>query len=104
MLIARVALDVPLNRCFDYLVPELLGISAADIGCRVLVPFGQRSKIGIIVALPASSDFPAAQLKWVENILRDLPALPADWFRLTEFCASYYHAPLGEVMLSTLPV
>jgi primosomal protein N' (replication factor Y) len=30
-----------------------------------------------------------------------LPPLPADWFRLTEFCADYYHVPLGQVMLST---
>jgi primosomal protein N' (replication factor Y) len=104
MQIARVALDIHLNRFFDYRVPEHLTISAADIGRRVLVPFGKQSKIGIIVAYPASSDFPPAQLKSVESILRDLPALPADWFRLTEFCASYYHAPLGEVMLSTLPV
>ena len=75
----------------------------ADIGRRVRVPFGKRTKIGIVVELPAASDFPAAQLKPVEAILRDLPALPADWFRLTEFCAAYYQAPLGEVMLSTLP-
>ncbi len=103
MQIARVALDVPLNRLFDYLVPEHLATSAADIGCRVLVPFGKRTKIGIIVAQPASSDYPPEQLKCIESIFRDLPALPAEWFRLTEFCASYYHAPLGEVMLSTLP-
>ena len=103
MQIARVALDVPLNRLFDYLVPDELAISDADIGRRVLVSFINQKKIGIIVALPASSDVPLAKLKSVESILRDLPALPADWFRLMEFCASYYHAPLGEVMLSSLP-
>lgn len=103
MQIARVALDVPLHRFFDYLVSEQDGLSAADIGCRVRVPFGRRSRIGVIVDVLAESEHPAAQLKPVEAILRDLPALPADWFRLTEFCAAYYQAPLGEVMLSTLP-
>lgn len=103
MQIARVALDVPLHRFFDYLVPGPDGLSAADIGCRVRVPFGRRSKIGIIVDVLAESEHPAAQLKAVEEILRDLPVLPADWFRLAEFCAAYYQAPLGEVMLSTLP-
>ena len=29
--------------------------------------------------------------------------MPADWFRLSEFCAAYYQVPLGEVMLTTLP-
>ncbi|MBI4742977.1 MAG: primosomal protein N' [Betaproteobacteria bacterium] len=103
MHIVRVALNLPLDRFFDYLASEHLKISAADIGRRVVVSFGKGVKSGIIVALPEASDLPVGQLKAVDSILRDLPALPADWFRLTEFCASYYHAPLGEVMLSTLP-
>ena len=101
--IVRVALDVPLRRFFDYLVPEGECLSPADIGHRVRVPFGQRQKIGIIVELPGASDFPLSQLKPIDSVLRDLPPLPVDWFRLTEFCAAYYHVPLGQVMLSTLP-
>ena len=99
MTIVRVALDVPLHRCFDYLAPDA---SADDIGCRVRVPFGRRSVVGVIVELPGDSAYAPAQLKPVEAILPE-PRLPADWFRLTEFCAAYYQAPLGEVMLSTLP-
>ena len=103
MQIARVALDVPLRRFFDYQVPEGEQLSVADIGCRVRVPFGLRQKIGILVGIPTATDVPRAQLKPVYSILRELPPLPAAWFRLTEFCADYYHAPLGQVMLSTLP-
>ena len=103
MQIVRVALDVPLYRFFDYLAPEGEALTVADIGLRVRVPFGRQSKIGVLVELPASSDFSPAQLKSVEGILRDLPPLPPDWFRLCEFCAAYYQAPLGEVMISTLP-
>ena len=103
MQIVRVALDVPLHRFFDYLAPEGEALTVADIGLRVRVPFGRQSKIGVLVELPASSDFSPAQLKSVESILRDLPPLPPDWFRLCEFCAAYYQAPLGEVMISTLP-
>lgn len=103
MQIARVALDVPLHRFFDYLVPNDEVLTSADIGLRVRVPFGQRSRIGILVALPEASEHPAGQLKSIECVLRDLSPLPSDWFRLMEFCAAYYHAPLGDVMLSTLP-
>ena len=103
MQIARVALDVPLHRFFDYRAPPGDVLTAADIGLRVRVPFGRRSCIGIIVDLPQESDFPAAQIRSIDAVLRDLPALPADWFRLSEFCAAYYQVPLGEVMLSTLP-
>ncbi|MDQ5960360.1 MAG: hypothetical protein QG592_1443 [Pseudomonadota bacterium] len=99
MTIVRVALDVPLHRCFDYLAPDA---GRAEIGCRVRVPFGRRSLIGVIVDTPAQSDYSPEQLKPIEAILNE-PRLPADWFRLTEFCAAYYQAPLGEVMLSTLP-
>ncbi|WP_300455678.1 primosomal protein N' [Accumulibacter sp.] len=101
--IARVALDVPLRRFFDYRVPEGGVLSTDDIGCRVRVPFGRHRKIGIIVDLAADSVIPLAQLKTFEVVLRDLPPLPADWLRLTEFCADYYHAPLGQVMLSAVP-
>lgn len=103
MSLVRVALDLPLARCFDYALPDGAHVDASDIGRRVRVPFGRRSLIGIIVALPAESEVAAENLRPLEAVLRDLPALPADWFRLTEFCAAYYQAPLGEVMLSTLP-
>ncbi|WP_263770786.1 primosomal protein N' [Propionivibrio soli] len=101
--IARVALDVPLYRLFDYEIPDSEEVDAGDIGRRVDVPFGTRARLGILVDLPAGSDLPDAQLKPLTAVRRDLPPLPADWFRLCEFCSGYYHAPLGEVMLSTLP-
>jgi primosomal protein N' (replication factor Y) len=101
--IARVALSVPLHRLFDYRAPPEETLTPEDIGRRVRVGFGKRSCIGVIVALSDVSELPVEQLKPIEAVLRDTPALPADWFRLTEFCASYYQTPLGEVMLSTLP-
>lgn len=101
--IIRVALDLPLRRLFDYLPPADEPVSNADLGYRVRVPFGRQRKIGIIVGLSSASDRPAEQLKAVEAVLREVPPLPADWFRLAEFCANYYHEPLGQVMLATLP-
>ena len=103
MLIARVALDVPLRRFFDYRVAEDHEATPDDIGRRVRVPFGRQEKIGVLVDLPDESDIDPSQLKPLVAILRDVPPLPPDWFRLCEFCAAYYQAPLGEVMLSTLP-
>ena len=103
MQIARVALGVPLNCLFDYRVTDSEQLTRNDIGLRVRVLFGQRVCIGVLVDLGRSSEWPIDQLKSIEAVLRDLPPLPADWFRLTEFCSSYYQASLGEVMLSTLP-
>lgn len=102
MPIVRVALDVPLDTLFDYRAEDA---TADDIGRRVRVPFGRSVRIGIVVELPAEADdgIDAAKIKDVEEILRDLPALPADWFKLTRFCAAYYQEPLGMAMLQTLP-
>ena len=103
MQIVKIALDVPLHRFFDYRVPENEHLNSSDLGLRVCVPFRHTTKIGIIVGLSETTDIPLAQLKSIETVRRDLPPLPPDWFRLCEFCAGYYQAPLGEVMLSTLP-
>lgn len=103
MSIARVALGVPLHRLFDYRAPAGEVLTSQDIGVRVRVRFGQRVCIGIVTDVVDRSEFPLEQLKPLDAVLRDLPPLPADWFRLTEFCSAYYQTPLGEVMLSTLP-
>ena len=103
MQILRIALDIPLYGFFDYRAPVGVNVSRDDIGRRVRVPFGTKSRIGVLVELPESSEVSEHQLKDVEAILHDLAPLPADWFRVCEFCANYYQAPLGEVMLSTLP-
>jgi primosomal protein N' (replication factor Y) len=101
--IVRVALGVPLRRLFDYRAPPGETLTPDDVGRRVRVGFGTRSRIGVIVALAETSALPDEQIKPLEAVLRDSPPLPADWFRLTEFCAAYYQRSLGEVMLSTLP-
>jgi primosomal protein N' (replication factor Y) (superfamily II helicase) len=100
MNIVRVALDVPVPRLFDYLASDS---DESDIGRRVSVPFGKASRTGVIVALAAASEQPAAKLKTVVAILRDMPALPSEWLALCEFCARYYQTPLGAVTSFALP-
>jgi primosomal protein N' (replication factor Y) len=100
MNIVRVALDLPLPRLFDYLAPDA---GEGDIGRRVSVPFGTGLRTGVIVGLAAASEQPDAKLKQVAAILRDMPALPAEWLALCEFCARYYQTPLGEVTSFALP-
>ena len=100
MNIARIALDLPLHRLFDYRID---GLGPAETGLRIRVPFGRGEKVGIIVELPSQSDLAPEQLKPALEILRDTPPLPADFFRLCEFASGYYQAPLGEVLLQALP-
>jgi len=100
MPVLRVALDLPLHRLFDYVAAAA---QQTDVGLRVRVPFGRGERIGIIVAVLATSDWPVDQLKPASEIFRDLPPLPEDFFRLCEFASNYYQAPLGEVLLQALP-
>ena len=100
MPVLRVALDLPLHRLFDYLSEEA---TPADAGLRVCVPFGHRERIGIVVEVAATSDFPLGQLKAAGPLLRDLPPLPPDFMELCRFASTYYQAPLGEVLLQALP-
>ena len=100
MPVLRVALDLPLHRLFDYMAESA---SSADVGFRVRVPFGKGERIGVIVEVVDGSDWPVAQLKAAGEILRDLPPLPPDFFRLCEFASAYYQAALGEVIMQALP-
>ncbi|HVQ61531.1 MAG TPA: primosomal protein N' [Burkholderiales bacterium] len=99
-MILRVALDVPLPKLFDYRAEDA---TRADIGCRVLVPFGTKRLVGLIVEVSAESAVPASRLRAVERILRDVPALGRGWLDLVKFCSSYYQRPLGEVIAAALP-
>jgi primosomal protein N' (replication factor Y) len=98
--IARIALDVPVVKLFDYRGDD---IAHEDIGRRVLVPFGNRTAIGVVIERARTSEIPAARLKGVLEVLRDGPGLgPAD-LELLKFASDYYHHPLGEVVMGALP-
>ncbi|MFM1885627.1 MAG: hypothetical protein RL026_784 [Pseudomonadota bacterium] len=98
--ILRVALDTPLRRLFDYRAP---GGTAVMPGCRVQVQFGRQRLVGVVAALAADSDVPAAKLRDVEAVLDPVPLLEPPLLRLLEWAASYYHQPLGAVVAAALP-
>ena len=97
--ILQIALDVPLNRTFDY----LSGDFAAKIGSRVIVSFAGRSLVGVVIGLAETSDFPIEKLKAVTHVFDDV-VFNAENFKLLKFCADYYHYPLGQALISALPL
>ena len=99
-MIVRVALDVPLPKLFDYRAEDA---TRADIGCRVLVPFGKKRLVGLIVELATESEVPASRLRAAERILREVAPLRREWMELAKFCSNYYQRPLGEVVAAALP-
>lgn len=100
MAVIHVALDVPVDRLFDYLAPD---VSPADIGRYVRVPFGNRKLAGIILSISDSSLVPSEKLKTAGLIDREIPPLPPPLLELFKFCSRYYHYPIGQVVMSALP-
>src|SRR3546814_13525980 len=60
----QVALDVPLLGLFDYRAP-----ADVQIGQRVIVPFGRRKLVGVVVAMPPQPAFDPSQVKDVHQVL-----------------------------------
>ena len=100
MKIVRVALDIPLPRLFDYACAESLALAP---GARIVVPFGKRRLVGVVVELAGRSEVDPAKMKTVESVLDDAPVLPGDWVVLMKFLSSYYQRPLGETVIASLP-
>ena len=101
MPIVRVALDVPVDTLFDYQADDA---SAADVGNRVVVPFGKKKgAVGVILETAEASEVAPARLKSVLQILRDEPPISGEDLRLMRFAADYYRHPLGAVVLNALP-
>lgn len=98
--LVRVAVPVPLRRHFDYLSP--LPLPAP--GCRVEIPFGPQTLVGLVVDHPADSQVPRNKLKPIKRVLDTTPVLGPDILALMNWSASYYQHPLGEVLPHALPV
>ena len=97
--ILKIALDVPLDRLFDYLSDG----QNVKVGQRVLVPFGRRSQIGIVMAVADSSEFAIEKLKPITQVFADEEPLDAETLSLIKFSADYYQYPFGQALLSALP-
>jgi primosomal protein N' (replication factor Y) len=100
--ILQVALDTPLDSCFDYRWPCEPGAEPL-VGQLALVSFGRRETVGLIVAVRHDTDVPLEKLKDALAVRSQLAPLPARWLALAQFAADYYQRPLGEVALPGLP-
>lgn len=99
MSILRVALDVPLDTLFDYLD----GGMQVKVGQRVLVSFGRRKLVGVVLEKSESSGMADGKLKPVSQVFEGEPTLSPEVLRILIFCADYYHYPLGQIVMSILP-
>ncbi len=102
-MILKIALDTPLRRVFDYLPPAEPPPQDIPPGVRVLVPFGRRQAVGILIETVSESALAPEKLKRALEVLDERPIFDAVTFDLLRWAADYYHHPLGEVMAAALP-
>lgn len=100
MPVIAVAVPVYLSRTFDYITPDESHVMP---GMRVIVPFMNKQFTGVIMAVKESSDFPIEKLKPVTQVLDDKPILSVEMLGFFGWCADYYHFPIGEVIMQSLP-
>jgi primosomal protein N' (replication factor Y) len=92
-----VAVSLPLRETFTYRDPR--GVRP-PLGAQVVVPFGRRMVTGFVVGHP---DAAAGEVRDIEEVVGDSPAIDEEILELCRWTAAYYLAPLGEVLRAALP-
>jgi primosomal protein N' (replication factor Y) (superfamily II helicase) len=95
-----VALPVPLDQAFTYAVNDVVPV----VGARVLVPFSGQVLMGVVVRVHEDAPVEGFEIKPVQQVLDDAALLPDELMELARWIASYYVAPLGEVLRGMLPL
>ncbi|MBA3804763.1 MAG: hypothetical protein H0X14_03500, partial [Acidobacteria bacterium] len=103
---AEVAVPLRVMQTFTYRLP--LGLrEEAQIGARLLVPFGRKLLTAYIVALhheiEAGVELEESEIKEAEALLDVEPLISTEVLELTRWIADYYAAPWGEVLKAALP-
>lgn len=102
--ILRVAINTPLRRLFDYLPPADYQGNKLTPGLRLKVPFGKSGeKTGLLIEITDSSEIEPNRLKRISAFLDTEPVIDRKLLRLMQWAADYYHHPIGEVTLGSLP-
>ncbi|MBK8482577.1 MAG: primosomal protein N' [Proteobacteria bacterium] len=103
----EVAPLLPVRGTFTYRVEEEAAAAAVRPGARVLVPFGARQVVGMVLPPGAAAGQPALRavgaVRAVSELLDWTPVLPEGVLALLVWAARYYYAPVGELVRAALP-
>lgn len=95
----RIAVNVPLS-------DGLLTYSHSEPlspGMRVLVPFRNKTVVGIVWETDIAPDMDTARILSVQTAFVEEKPLPQSWRDLLAFTSRYYHYPTGQAVFAALP-
>ena len=95
-----IAIGLPLRQCFTYKSNVEL-----KKGIRVLVPFGNKKLVGIVVKKNINSHLieKSESIKDVISIIDNHTCFNSSIFNTILWASEYYHHPIGEVFFSFIP-
>ena len=99
MIYHRIAVNVPLS-------DGLLTYSHSEPlpqGTRVLVPFRNKTVVGIVWETDIAPDMDAARILSIQTTFSNELPLPESWRDLLSFTSRYYHYPTGQAVFAALP-
>ena len=99
MIYHRIAVNVPLS-------DGLLTYSHSEPlpqGTRVLVPFRNKTVVGIVWETDIAPDMDTARILSVQTAFMEEKPLPQSWRDLLAFTSRYYHYPTGQAVFAALP-
>lgn len=99
MIYHRIAVNVPLS-------DGLLTYSHSEPlpqGTRVLVPFRNKTVVGIVWETDITPDMDTARILSVQTAFVEEKPLPQSWRDLLAFTSRYYHYPTGQAVFAALP-
>lgn len=99
----KVVFDVPLDRDFDYGVPEELRARVKP-GVRVTAPFGRMLTTGLVTGVSDDTSLPEdIIIKDVACVLDERPVFGSDLFPLARFMKQTWGGPIGQILFSLVP-
>ena len=99
MIYHRIAVNVPLS-------DGLLTYSHSEPlppGTRVLVPFRNKTVVGVVWETDIAPDMDTARILSVQTAFVEEKPLPQSWRDLLAFTSRYYHYPTGQAVFVALP-
>jgi len=95
-----IAIGLPIRSCFTY-----KSVAHIKKGTRVVVPFGKKVVIGIVVSKISqhSSFHKSVAIKEIISTTEESVCFDKSIFKTILWAADYYHHPIGEVFFSFMP-
>lgn len=101
MAVAKVIVDLALDKEFDYEIPEELA-ERVKVGTMVSVPFGKSRREGYVLSLAETSSF-AGTVKPILGICGDRAHVPEHLVALGRWMADYYCCTQEQAIRTLLP-